>query len=147
MKAWEAVQSDQQHVCKTHVHGHGCLFCSHYVTGVCVRSRLDFQPFEGVWFSDPPPNNVVCAKERGRTKRLEIEPTLGDQEKQTFDQFSEFKRLPCCCGCILSWKVREKAGELEKAVDTACVSTAGELFSFSHFNSYNQNYMKIHKLF
>ena len=30
--------------------------------------RLDFQPFEGVRFSDPP-------KERGRTKRLEIEPT------------------------------------------------------------------------
>ena len=27
--------------------------------------RLDLQPFEGVW----------CAKERGRTKRLEIDPT------------------------------------------------------------------------
>ena len=34
--------------------------------------KLDFQPFEGVRFSDPPP----CAKERGRTKRLEIEPTV-----------------------------------------------------------------------
>ena len=35
------------------------------------RRRLDFQPFEGVQFSDPRPNNVVvCAKERGRTKRL-----------------------------------------------------------------------------
>ena len=43
---------------------------------LAVYPRLDFQPFEGVRFSGPPPNNaVVCAKERGRTKRLEIEPT------------------------------------------------------------------------
>ena len=39
-----------------------------------VYPRLDFQPFEGVRISDPPPNILVCAKERGRTKQLEIEP-------------------------------------------------------------------------
>ena len=40
--------------------------------GVYKVNGLDFRPLEGVRFSGPP---VMCAKERGRTKRLEIEPT------------------------------------------------------------------------
>ena len=65
MSLWRSLLGLSFHErCKEHLDGFKgtiVVFSTHQL------SRLDFQPFEGVRFHPPP-------KERGRTKRLEIEP-------------------------------------------------------------------------
>ena len=55
------------------------------------KSRLPPQGLGSI--SVPPPNNVVCAKERWRTKRLEIEPTHSLRSKRFGKAFRTFNAL------------------------------------------------------